>query len=97
MRATAVSVRKSEFSRGNRLANDFAYLDASHDCAATLKELTALSPLMAPDGIILGDDWQINPAHQHHGVFRAVQDYTRHEPWQIVAAGPGGQWALARR
>ncbi|MCL1629793.1 class I SAM-dependent methyltransferase [Roseibaca sp. V10] len=76
---------------------DFAYLDASHDYAATLKELSALSPQMAPDGIILGDDWQINPAHQHHGVFHAVQDYTRHEPWQIVAAGPGGQWALARR
>ncbi|SUZ30371.1 hypothetical protein ROE7235_00090 [Roseibaca ekhonensis] len=75
---------------------DFAYLDASHDYAATLTELLALSDHIATDGVILGDDWQINPAHQHHGVFRAVQEFTRMQPWQIAAAGPGGQWALAR-
>lgn len=76
---------------------DFAYLDASHDYAATLQELEALSDLIAPGGVIFGDDWQINPAHQHHGVFCAVQEFTRAQPWQIVAAGPSGKWALARR
>lgn len=75
---------------------DFAYLDASHDHDKTLDELHALTGHMAPDGVILGDDWQINPGHQHHGVFRAVQAFSRRSDWQIIAAGPGGQWALRR-
>jgi hypothetical protein len=76
---------------------DFAYLDASHQYPRTMAELTALVACMAKDGVILGDDWQPDPSHPHHGVFRAVQDFTRHAAWQIVAAGPDGQWALRRR
>lgn len=75
---------------------DFVYLDTMHDYHDTLAELAALTHHIAVDGVIFGDDWEPNPSHRNHGVFRAVQEFTRAQPWQIVAAGPGGQWALAR-
>lgn len=76
---------------------DFAYLDAGHKYENTAYELKHLDAQMAPDGIILGDDWYADPTNIHHGVFRAVQDFTRQTDWQIIAAGRGGQWALRRR
>lgn len=76
---------------------DFAYLDASHAYAATLGELRALEGQVKPDGLILGDDWAADPAATHHGVFRAVQDFVAASDWQILAAGPGAQWAIRRR
>ena len=76
---------------------DFAYLDAGHSYKSTLNELTHLKDQMAPDAVILGDDWQPNPKAQHHGVFVAVQEFTRSSDWEIIAAGPGAQWAMKRR
>ena len=76
---------------------DFAYLDASHKYKPTLNELEHLKTMMAPGGVILGDDWEPEPENQHHGVFLAVQAFTHSSDWQIVAAGPGSQWALSRR
>lgn len=76
---------------------DFAYLDASHKYGPTLHELTQLRTMMAPGGVILGDDWAPDPQNQHHGVFLAVQEFSRNSDWDIVAAGPGSQWALQRR
>lgn len=73
---------------------DFAYLDASHQYVRTLAELHALASHMAMGGIIMGDDWQPDPDHPHHGVFQAVQHFTQSSRWQIIAAGPAGQWAL---
>ena len=75
----------------------FAYLDAGHSYQSTLDELTHLKDQMAPDSVILGDDWQPNPTSQHHGVFVAVQEFTRNSDWEIIAAGPGAQWAIKRR
>ena len=76
---------------------DFAYLDASHTYKSTLDELTHLQDQMAPDSVILGDDWHPTPNTRHHGVFVAVQEFTRNTDWEIIAAGPGGQWAIKRR
>lgn len=78
-------------------ALDFAYLDASHQYRNTLNELHHLDRQVAPTGLILGDDWAPDPAARHHGVFRAVQEFVATGAWQILAAGPGGQWALRRR
>jgi hypothetical protein len=75
---------------------DFAYLDASHKYDPTLRELRHLDKQVKPGGIILGDDWAPDPASQHHGVFRAVQDFVRNSDWRIVAAGPAAQWAIRR-
>jgi len=73
---------------------DFAYLDASHGQASTLRELERQ---IRPDGIILGDDWTHQRDHQHHGVFLAVAEFIRTAPWEVIQAGPGGQWAIRRR
>lgn len=76
---------------------DFVYLDASHHYAPTLNELRHLERQVKPGGMILGDDWAPDPAAQHHGVFRAVQEFVLKSDWQIVAAGPAAQWAIKRR
>lgn len=82
--------------RGQLEPLDFAYLDASHKYAQTLNELRALDKQMKPEGLILGDDWHPSPSHMHYGVFLAVQQFVRESNWQILAAGPGAQWALRR-
>jgi hypothetical protein len=76
---------------------DFAYLDAGHQYERTLWELRALAGQVATGGLILGDDWHPDPRRKHHGVFRAVQEFTRAEGWEIVAAGHGAQWVIRRQ
>lgn len=76
---------------------DFAYLDASHNYTPTLNELRHLTHQIKPGGIIIGDDWAPDPKAQHHGVFRAVQEFVSSSDWQIVAAGPAAQWAIRRK
>lgn len=76
---------------------DFAYLDASHKYLPTLTELRALTLQVRPGGIIAGDDWSPNPDSPHHGVYLAVQDFVRESEWEVLVAGPAGQWALRRR
>lgn len=76
---------------------DWAYLDASHSYHSTLTELHALTTILSGDGVIIGDDWAPDPAHKHHGVFRAVQEFVRDSDFLITAAGPGAQWHLGRR
>ena len=75
---------------------DWIYLDTSHFFENTRKELLAAARLIAPAGVIMGDDWQSQVTHPHHGVFRAVTEFTKNEPFEIVAAGPHGQWCLRR-
>jgi len=76
---------------------DWAYIDASHKYEPTLNELRSLDTSIAPDGVIMGDDWSPNPDSQHHGVFLAVQQFVRESFWEIKAAGHGGQWVIRRR
>jgi hypothetical protein len=75
---------------------DFAYIDTSHDYGATLDELEAVSRVLAEDGVIMGDDWQPDPGHPHHGVMRGVNDFVRYRDFEIVAAGPAYQWCIRR-
>ncbi len=75
---------------------DWVYLDTSHKYNDTLNELRGIDRRLKPDGVILGDDWHPNPDHMHHGVFRAVRDFVREQPYEIVAAGPAAQWAIRR-
>ncbi len=76
---------------------DWLYLDASHKYQETLAELEAAAALLAPRGILFGDDWAPNPDGVHHGVFQAVNEFVRRGEWDFIAAGPAGQWALRRR
>jgi len=74
---------------------DWIYIDANHGFHQALEDLHAARGLMKDDGVIMGDDWQPDPRHKHHGVFRAVQKFTRTTNYRIVAAGPAGQYCLA--
>lgn len=76
---------------------DFIYLDAGHSYEETLKQLFLSVAPLKRDGVILGDDWRPDPDARHHGVYRAVQDFTRMESFEIVAAGPAAQFCLRRR
>ena len=75
---------------------DWVYLDASHEYPATLNELKLIDAVLKPTGVIMGDDWQPGRHHKHHGVFRAVHEFVRTHPYEIVAAGPAGQWCLRK-
>jgi hypothetical protein len=75
---------------------DWVYLDASHKYEETLAELHGADSVIASDGIIFGDDWQPDRTHRHHGVFRAVNAFITSHNYEIVAAGPEGQWCIRR-
>jgi hypothetical protein len=76
---------------------DFVYLDTSHDYKLTLEELDLIAPLIADDGVILGDDWYPDVTHYDHGVMRAVNEWLkRNDGWQLVVAGQNAQFCLRR-
>ena len=75
---------------------DWAYLDASHQYGSTLWELRRLADVVKPGGMIAGDDWHADPAHEHHGVFQAVQTFIKTSDFQFLAGGPGNQYVLRR-
>lgn len=74
---------------------DWAYLDSSHSYEGTSRELRAMRTKIKPGGLIAGDDWQPDPAHPHHGLFRAVHDAIKSGDFQLVYASPRDyQWIL---
>jgi hypothetical protein len=75
---------------------DWAYLDSTHEYADTIKELGLLARKVKRSGLILGDDWQLERTHMHHGVFKAIQEFSRKEPFEIIRADEHLQWALRR-
>lgn len=54
---------------------DFLYLDGSHEYEQTKKDLLQAMPKMKPGGVLLGDDFDPDPASNQHGVFRAVNEF----------------------
>jgi hypothetical protein len=76
---------------------DWIYLDASHKFDETLAELQAADKLLAPKGILFGDDGWPDPESIHFGVFQAVNKFTRLANYDLIACGPFGQWAMRRR
>ena len=85
-----------EFCRDLAHSLDFAYIDASHDYEGTLVDLDAVDAVLAPDGVIMGDDWITDPEHGHAGVLRAVNDFVRARDYELAAAGPEMQWCIRR-
>ncbi|PKQ13726.1 MAG: hypothetical protein CVT70_01860 [Alphaproteobacteria bacterium HGW-Alphaproteobacteria-1] len=77
-------------------ALDWAYLDTTHQYRETLLELEHLEQMIAPGGLILGDDWAPDPNSPHHIAYRAVHDFVGRGHWETIKAGPGHQWALRR-
>jgi hypothetical protein len=76
---------------------DWIYLDTTHAYDQTKLELQLLQRKVKPSGVIAGDDWQPDPAHPHHGVYKAVQEVVAEGKYQILYADTQNlQWAIAR-
>ena len=78
---------------------DFFYFYATHQYESVLNELNLIHnlDLLADDGVIIGDDWIIDPKHQHHGICRAVNDFVREQPYQLIHAHqPTRQFVLRK-
>ena len=75
---------------------DWVYLDSSHEYEHTQRELALLLPRMKRDGVICGDDWHDDPAHEHHGVARAVREFCEREGWALASRDAFGQWLIRR-
>jgi hypothetical protein len=76
---------------------DWAYLDSTHTYDGTKRELALLDRKIRENGIVLGDDWQTNRNHRHHGVALAICEFLRTSDFEPVLCGVFGQWILRRR
>ena len=76
---------------------DWVYLDSTHTYDGTVKELTLLDLKLTENGVILGDDWQPDRQHRHHGVFLAVNEFLQRSDFEVVSCGVAMQWVLRRR
>jgi hypothetical protein len=75
---------------------DWIYIDSSHKYDATLAELKQAAAMLAPGGVLFGDDWHPNPAVPYYAVVRVVNDFVKNSDFEFVAAGPGFQWCIRR-
>jgi hypothetical protein len=76
---------------------DWVYLDTTHTYEQTKLELGLLQKKVKPSGVIAGDDWQPNPAHRDHGVYKAVQELIAGGRYEILYASDRDlQWAIGR-
>jgi len=76
---------------------DYSYVDTCHQYDQILAELHGIDRVLAPHGVILGDNWHPSKHAAFHGVYRAVQEFCRNKDYQIVACGPALQWCVQRR
>ena len=76
---------------------DWAYLDSTHTYDGTKRELALLDRKIRRDGILLGDDWQMDRNHRHHGVALAICEFLRTSDFEPVLCGVRGQWVLRRQ
>lgn len=76
---------------------DWVYLDTSHAYEHTKHELQILVGKVKDNGVIAGDDWQPEPSHRHHGVYRAVSELIASEEYRVIYANRDNlQWAIQR-
>ena len=52
--------------------------------------------ILQEKGLIAGDDWTIDPGHPRYGLMRAVHVFLAEANFELVAAGPDGQFCLRR-
>ncbi|MCB0330766.1 MAG: class I SAM-dependent methyltransferase [Bdellovibrionales bacterium] len=75
---------------------DWAYLDTTHQYEQTKLELSILSRIVKPDGIIAGHDWQPDPSHRHHGVAKAVRELVDSGQYQLWYLDNHLQWGIRK-
>lgn len=75
---------------------DWVYLDTTHSYEGTKEELDLLERKLKARGIIIGDDWQPDEGHIHHGVVVAVHEFVKRGDFRMIVCGREGQWILRR-
>ena len=75
---------------------DWVYLDSTHSYEGTKRELELLNVKITDTGMILGDDWQYDRSHRHHGVCLAVNEFLKSSDFELILCGKHGQWILRR-
>jgi Methyltransferase domain len=75
---------------------DWVYLDSTHSYEGTKRELELLNLKVKDTGMIIGDDWQIDRNHYHHGVCLAVNESVKSSNFELILCGPRNQWILRR-
>ncbi len=75
---------------------DWVYLDSTHSYEGTKRELELLGLKIKDTGMILGDDWQIDRNHYHHGVCLAVNEALKCSNFELIMCGQHNQWILRR-
>jgi hypothetical protein len=74
---------------------DWIYLDTTHEYDQTKLELQLLQKKVKASGVIAGDDWRPDPAHPHHGVYKAVQELIAEGKYEILYSDTENvQWAI---
>jgi hypothetical protein len=78
---------------------DWIYLDLDLELGIDqmMEALHATEGLLSPKGILFGNGWWPNTTTVHNNVFQAVGMFSRKTKYEIVAAGPYGQWAMRHR
>jgi len=76
---------------------DWVYLDSTHSYEGTKRELELLNRKIKTTGLIMGDDWQTDQGHPHHGVYLAVKEFLKGTDFEIVLCDYRNQWALRRK
>jgi hypothetical protein len=75
---------------------DWVYLDTVHNYEGTKRELALLDLKVTDTGLIVGDDWQIDRNHVHHGLYLAVNEFVKSSNFELVLCGERNQWILRR-
>ncbi len=86
---------EDNFVAGLKEKLDFVYLDSGHHYEEVLTTLRRIDGILAEGGVIIGDDWYSNPKH-YSGVCRAVNEFTKENGYEIVAAGYDAQFCIRR-
>jgi len=74
---------------------DWIYLDASHKYDDTLAEIEAAARSIKSGGILVGDDYDKDPASKQYGVYRAVGEFLRRNRNCELVLDKGRQWAVS--
>jgi hypothetical protein len=77
---------------------DWIYIDSSHAYEHTVEELVIIKSKIKDNGIICGDDWRPDPAHRHHGVYKAVVEFMADNQWELIYSNENNlQWFIQRK
>ena len=75
---------------------DWVYLDASHLYKNVKRELELLDQKIGDNGMILGDDWVIDPNDRFYGLFLAANEFLKTSNFELVFCGQSRQWMMRR-